>query len=124
MKELFAWRKYTKGFISLFFLYYLLIITTIISVGIYTIEKNISTLENIKIYQQQLQLMSNIYPLLQCSLYNKQDELIYSNELGSIEFISDYENMVSSGNVCGLYCISLQVNFDEQYKIYNVDISE
>lgn len=123
MKELSVSQKSTKGFVSLFFLYYLLIITTIISCGIYTIEKNISTLQNLKIYQSQLQLISNVYPLLQCSLYNKEDWLSYSNDNGTIEFINDYDKNISSGQVCGLYCVNINASFDQEYKITDVDIN-
>lgn len=114
-----------KGFISSLFLFYLLFITSYITVQIDSILKLSQSIEMLDILSESIVPLNESIAYLRCATYNHEVYIAYSKQGYTLVAENDFERNKGIGKILLDYPITIAYEFDiESLSLHITDISQ
>ena len=101
-----------KGFISTIFLYYLMVIATIITIETTMIIMQLHTLENLKMTASTIIASHDLMARLRCDIWNHQEEGELSLDGVTITYSNDFDHENGQATICANGCTSFEYEYD------------
>ena len=101
-----------KGFISALFLYYLLLIATLVSAQLESFRFQLQTMEMLEYLSEDIGSLNHALAFIYCETMNHNEDYSASFNSISVEGINDYQESLGMAQIYGNQGVSIEYNFD------------